>query len=84
MINRTNRNNAEVMRDEMTMKDRILSILNNNPKTIPEIAEEIEFPAAEIMFWIMAFHRYGFIEAIGKANEDGFYKYRQVENKEIL
>ena len=30
---------AEVLRDEMVMRDRIAAVLGDGPKTIPEIAE---------------------------------------------
>lgn len=79
MENRIDRNTAEVMRDEMIMKDRILSQLNEGPKTIPEIAEALEYPGSDIMFWVMTMWRYGSIEEVGKPNDEGYYKYRPVK-----
>ncbi len=79
MNNRIGRNTAEVMKDEMVMKDRILSLLAEEPKTIPEVAEAIEYPGNEVMFWIMTMWRYGFLEEVGKPNDEGYYKYRPVK-----
>jgi len=79
MNNRSNRNIAEIMKDEMVMRNRILSILREEAKTIPELAGAIEYPGEEIMFWIMAMWRYGLLKEVGKPNAEGYYKYRAVE-----
>ncbi len=79
MKNQINRDLGEIMRDEMVMKERILSRLGAEPATIPEIAEVLEHPAVDVMFWIMTMWRYGIIEEVGKPNDEGFYKYRPVK-----
>jgi hypothetical protein len=33
---------AEILRDELYMRDRIAGILRQSPKTIPEIAEDLD------------------------------------------
>jgi len=76
MKNQTNRDPAEIMRDEMVMRERILCQLQEEPSTIPEIAEALDYPANDVTIWIMAMWRYGIIEEVGKPNDDGFYKYR--------
>ena len=76
MKNHINRDIAEVMRDEMVMKNGILSLLSEEPKTIPEIAAALEHPSTDVMFWVMAMWRYGNLEEVGKPNDDGYYKYR--------
>jgi len=79
MDNQIHRNMAEVMRDEMVMKEKIHSILKEDPKTIPEIASILKHPSAETILWVMAMWRYGFLEEVGKPNDEGYYKYRPVE-----
>jgi len=79
MDNQIHRDMAEVMRDEMVMKDKILSILKDDPKTIPEIASMLKHPSAETIYWVMAMWRYGSLEEVGKPNDEGYYKYRLVE-----
>jgi len=76
MKNQINRDIAEVMRDEMVMKNSIISLLSEEPKTIPEIAVALEHPATDVMFWVMTMWRYGNLEEVGKPNDDGYYKYR--------
>ena len=68
---------AEIMRDEMIMRDKIISILQDEPKTIPEIAEELDYPSYEVVYWVMAMWRYGKVEETTvKPNADGYFKYK--------
>ena len=76
MENDAMRNLGDVLRDEMVMRDRILAVLEHEPKTIPEIAEILKQPTHEVMLWTMAMWRYGKIVETGKANEDGYYQYQ--------
>lgn len=69
------RNFAEVLRDEMVMADRIRGILQDAPKTIPEIALQLNRPQHEVTCWVMAMWRYGKIVETGKANAEGYFHY---------
>jgi len=69
------RNLDEVMRDEMTAKDRILALVGEEPRTVPEMADALGFPVHEVMLWVMAMWRYGRLVQSGKADEDGYYRY---------
>lgn len=74
-----NRNLIEVMRDEMAMQDRILSVLRDGPKTIPEIAALLEYPKQDVVIWVMAMWRYGKLVETGKANQEGYFEYKVVQ-----
>ena len=78
MSNRIERDTAEAMRDEMVMREKILSLLSENPGTVPEIANALECSTSDVMFWIMAMWRYGALEEVGKPDGEGYYKYRPV------
>jgi len=78
MKNQSDRNVAEIMRDEMGMRARIISQLSEDPKTIPEIAKALDYSSYDVMFWVMAMWRYGALEEMGKPNADGYFKYRLV------
>jgi len=67
---------GEVIRDEMVMKDRIVSLLREEPRTIPEIAEALAFPVREVALWVMAMRRYGSLEELPKPKADDYYRYR--------
>ena len=77
MENQISRDIGEVMRDGMIMKDRIITLVSEAPRTIPEIAAALEYPAYEVMYWIMAMWRYGFLEEAGKPDVEGYYKYKR-------
>ncbi|HEX9850279.1 hypothetical protein [Candidatus Deferrimicrobium sp.] len=76
MANERRRDPSEVMRDEMVMKGKIASILREEPRTIPEIAEALQCPAREVTLWVMALRRYGALEEIPKPKADDYYRYR--------
>ena len=79
MEKRQLRNRAEVMRDEMFMKDRILAVLREGPKTIPELAAELGYHSAEVVEWVMAMRRYGLLVEMPKGRADDYYQYRVKE-----
>ncbi|MGA9049487.1 MAG: MarR family transcriptional regulator [Dehalococcoidia bacterium] len=76
------RNDAEVLRDEMYMRDRIIGILAKGPKTISEIAGELGYPSDEVLKWVMAMRRYGVITELPKARADDYYRYKLREQEE--
>jgi hypothetical protein len=83
MRNPNMRDVAEIMRDEMVVRDRIASMLRDGPKTIPEIAEALGCPGQEVVFWVMAMCRYEMLVPTGKAGADGYYRYRLTQEHPI-
>lgn len=67
---------AEVLRDEMVMKDKIVDLLREEPKTIPEIAEALECPSQEALLWIMALWRYGTVVEVEKKRTEEYFQYK--------
>jgi predicted Rossmann fold nucleotide-binding protein DprA/Smf involved in DNA uptake len=76
------RDSSEVMRDEMVMKGKIVSILREEPRTIPEIADALGCPAREVTLWVMALRRYGALEELPKAKADDYYRYGPAPERE--
>jgi predicted Rossmann fold nucleotide-binding protein DprA/Smf involved in DNA uptake len=72
----------EIVHDEMIMKDRIAALLKDGPQTIPELAEALGHPSHEVLIWLFAMRRYGEIEAVGKPDVDGYFKYALVKRQE--
>lgn len=70
---------SEILRDEMLMRDKIAACLADGPKTIPEIAKILSRPQHEVTYWVMAMWRYGRLEEVGKANDEGYYEYSMKE-----
>lgn len=76
MEKKVTRDPAEVLRDEMYMRDKITDLLQEGPKTVPEIAEKLGYPSNEVMKWVMGMRRYGIIVEMPKERADDYYKYR--------
>jgi hypothetical protein len=66
---------AEVLRDEMVMRDRIIGLLRDGPRTIPSISEALGSLSHEVTMWVMAMRRYGIIEEMPKGRADDYYQY---------
>ena len=79
MKRKTMRNLAEALRDEMHLQKKVIEVLKDGPKTVSEIADELEFPSAEVMRWVTAMLRYGIITEIPKSRADDYYQYKLVE-----
>jgi predicted Rossmann fold nucleotide-binding protein DprA/Smf involved in DNA uptake len=73
---------AEVLRDEMYMRDKITDLLQEGPKTVPEIAAELGYPSHEVMKWVMGMRRYGIIVEMPKDRAEDYYQYRLRDKEE--
>jgi len=71
----TNRDVREIVREEPVMRGRILDVLRDGPRTIPEIASAIDAPTHEVVFWMMGMRRYGWVAEIKGATVDGYFQY---------
>ena len=69
----------EVVREEPLMHRPILDALAAGPLTVPEIADAIGHPSAEVLVWVMGMRRYGLVAEIKEAPGDGYYRYGSVE-----
>lgn len=72
----------EIVHDEMIMKDRIAALLEDGPKTIPELAVAMGYPSYEVTIWLFAMRRYSEIEAVGRPDMDGYFKYELVTERQ--
>jgi predicted Rossmann fold nucleotide-binding protein DprA/Smf involved in DNA uptake len=73
---------AEVLRDEMIMKDKIVDLLQDEPKTIPEMAEALGYPSHEVLLWVMALWRYGTLVEVEKKRTAEYFQYTLSGKKE--
>lgn len=65
----------EIVREEMLMKDIILAVLKDGPRTVPEIALAIGRPAHEVLIWVMGLRRYGHLSEVEEMTDEGYYRY---------
>jgi len=65
----------DIAQDEMIMRDRIADLLEQGPKTIPELAQTLGYSSREVTVWLFGMRRYGMVEEIGRADVDGYFQY---------
>ncbi|MBI4757237.1 MAG: MarR family transcriptional regulator [Betaproteobacteria bacterium] len=69
------RDMLDIAQDEMIMRDRIADILEQGPRTIPEISQALGYPTREVTVWLFGMRRYSMVEEIGRADMDGYFQY---------
>ena len=82
MERRRKRDQAEVLRDEMYMRDKISALLKEGPKLISEIANVLEYPPAEVTMWLMSMRKEGLVAELPKTRADDYFQYELVEEDE--
>ncbi len=60
------------------MRNQILKVLAAGPRTIPQIAAALGYPAHEVVFWVMGMRKYGFVAEIKEVTGEGYYQYQAV------
>jgi predicted transcriptional regulator len=74
-----NRDVREVIRDEHLMRRRILRLLEEEPRTIPEIAEALGCPSSEVTFWVMGMRKYGYVAEDREVTDEGYFRYERAK-----
>ena len=77
-MNAPNRALREIVREEPVMRAQILALLEGGPRTIPEIAAELGVPTHEAVFWVMGMRRYGHVQEVKGATEEGYFRYEAI------
>jgi hypothetical protein len=76
MTTGTTRDPREVIREEPLMHQAVLKALASAPLTVPQIAEAIGKPSAEVVFWVMGMRRYRMLVELPEADDEGYFQYR--------
>jgi predicted transcriptional regulator len=63
-----------LFRDQRQMQQSISKFINENPKTIPEIAAEIGKPAHEVLWFVAAMRKYGLVVEAGMEGDYPLYQ----------
>jgi predicted DNA-binding ArsR family transcriptional regulator len=71
-INERARQSSKQFKD---IKKSITKLLEEGPKTIPQISETLNMPADKITYHLMTCRKYGGIEVMGIDDMDEYYLY---------
>jgi len=66
-----------MLKEQNKIRKAIMEALKSEPKTIPELASELNMDSSVIMWYVMTMIKYGLIE-VGE-EEDDYYKYKLAE-----
>jgi len=69
------RSQREVRRNALVMRQQIAALLRQQPRTVPALAEALHAPSQDVMIWLMAMLRYKEVDAVGKADKEGYFTY---------
>lgn len=70
----------EAIKSYTRMKKKILEILKEEPKTIPQIAKEAELNIDEITYYLMSMRKYGLLTVANIDDDDEYYFYQLKQN----
>ena len=76
-----NRDVREIIREGPLRRREILKVLEDGPRTVPEIAQAIGAPTHEAMYWVMDMRKYGWVAELPDPDDDGLFSYRALERK---
>lgn len=76
------RDTREIIREEHLMRNRILALVREEPRTIPELAKTLGHPTSEVTYWVMGMRKYGYLVEEREVTDEGYYRYRPAERAE--
>ena len=55
-------------------------LLEDGPRTVPELAAAMDCPSHEVLFWVMGMRRFGRLREISGATDEGYFRYEAIED----
>ncbi len=68
---------VERNRQQSVIRNRITEALQDEPKTVPELAREIDQPSHEVLWYVMGMKKYG--KVVESSQVDGYFKYQLID-----
>ncbi len=66
-------------KEQRGIQQKICAFIRDNPKTVPEVAAEINLPSHEVLWHLTAMKKYGIVAESGMCGD--YPLYRKVEEK---
>jgi predicted transcriptional regulator len=67
----------ERLKAQKALRRQICAVMEEGPKTIPEIAEASELPSHEVLWHVTAMKKYDLVVEVGQSGE--YYQYAMAE-----
>ena len=68
-----------LLKEQKRVQKEICQFIREEPKTVPEIAEAVDMPAHEVLWYIASFKKYGIVVEDGMCAD--YPLYRRAEEK---
>ena len=68
-----------LLKEQKRVQKEICQFIRENPKTVPEIAEAVDMPPNEVLWYVASFKKYGLIVEDGMCAD--YPLYRRAEEK---
>jgi predicted transcriptional regulator len=68
-----------LLKEQKRIQKEICQFIREKPKTVPEIAEAVDMPADEVLWYIASFKKYGIVIEDGMCAD--YPLYRRAEEK---
>jgi len=68
-----------LLKEQKRIQQSICQVLRDKPMTVPEVAEAIQMPAHQVLWYIASFKKYGLIVETGLGSD--YPLYQNVEEK---
>ncbi len=68
---------VERNRRQSVTRKRITEALQTEPRTVPELAREIDQPSHEVLWYVMGMKKYG--KVVEAEQVDGYFKYHLID-----
>jgi predicted transcriptional regulator len=63
-----------LLREQKHVQQEVCKLLRDNPKTVPDVAQEIGMPANEVLWYMASFKKYGLIIEKGMCGDYPLYQ----------
>jgi predicted transcriptional regulator len=63
-----------LLKEQKRIQQEICKVLRDTPKTVPEVAEAINMPAHEVLWYMASFKKYGLIVETGMCADYPLYQ----------
>ena len=68
-----------LLKEQKRVQKEICQFIRENPKTVPEIAEAVNMPANEVLWYIASFKKYGIVVEDGMCADYPLYRRAEVK-----
>ena len=63
-----------LLKEQKRVQKKICQVIRENPKTVPEIAEAVDMPSNEVLWYLASYKKYGIVVEDGMCADYPLYR----------